>query len=162
MTSGPTHFTAAESLLASGRGIAADDLEPAQLLTAVIAEAQVHATLALASATALRIEYPEYTRGEDSGWAAVAGLAPSAAADPARVWWLDDGQENPGEPLLYTRQGLAFAAGVTRYREDNPQSRDALCVWTVFEENGPDALELVAAGKCTGIIVRPIRPKAGL
>lgn len=70
MTSGPEHYTAAEALLHDSRSITADDLDPAQLLAAVLAEAQVRATLALAAAAALSERSADY--GE---WQRVAGVA---------------------------------------------------------------------------------------
>ncbi len=73
MATGPQHYTEAEKLLAESRGITADDLDPAQLIAIMLAEAQVRATLALAAATALS------ERGADYGeWQRVAGVAKEA------------------------------------------------------------------------------------
>lgn len=70
MATGPQHYADAEALLRESRSITADDLDPAQLLMATLAEAQVRATLALAAATALS------ERGADYGeWQRVAGVA---------------------------------------------------------------------------------------
>lgn len=72
MTTGPEHYAEAEKCLSRLPDLTYGSDEAREQLAA----AQVHATLALAAATALRIEYPEYTRGDDSGWAAAAGGGP--------------------------------------------------------------------------------------
>lgn len=81
------------------------------------------------------------------------------AAAGSRVWWLDDGHESAAPPDIRIDHGCAMAAGVQRFRDDNPQSGDARCVWTAIEDDDPDALELHADGRATGIVVRPIRPR---
>jgi len=74
MATGPEHYTAAQKLLTESHSIGGDDLSPAQLLMATLAEAQVHATLALAAATALQHDAPWWHDASDhgSGWAEVA------------------------------------------------------------------------------------------
>jgi len=75
MATGPEHYTAAQKLLTESHSIGGDDLSPAQLLMATLAEAQVHATLALAAATALD------PIGDDRAH-------PDATASPdAIAWW---------------------------------------------------------------------------
>jgi len=74
MASGPEHYREAERLLEYGPG---DELEP-ERVARDIAEAQVHATLALAAATALGaiggMPLPEY-----QAWADVCGEPGEAA-----------------------------------------------------------------------------------
>jgi hypothetical protein len=160
MATGPQHYQRAEQLLTESRTIGGDDLDPWQLLMATLAGAQARATLALAAAVALS-ENGSMPGTDFDAWATVASADPAQSGRSA-VWWLDDGHENPGEPELYLSEAAAIAAGNKQFREANfPEHQDAELTWTVFEEeNGPDALELVAAGRCTGMIVRPVRPKA--
>lgn len=77
MSTGTEHYEQAEKLIAESLTIGEDDLTPAQLLDATLREAQVHAALALAAATALRHEEPWFanasSRDDGSGWARVAG-----------------------------------------------------------------------------------------
>lgn len=156
MSSGPENYAAALKLLRDSRGITADDLEPAQLLTAVLAEAQVRATLALAAATWFADPTGEVT---DMGkeWWTVAGEPRSSGALPGTVWWLDDGQENPGPPRLYTTEAAARDAGVKQYRDDNFGGTREFNWLPVDDED--DEIELAVNGSRTGIVVRPVRPK---
>lgn len=139
MGAGSSHIECAEKLLRESRSISGDDLEPVQLLMATLLEAQVHATLALVE---------DVFPNED------------AATVLPVLWWLDDDQEST-EPELYLSADIARAAGAKQFREANfPDLQDAQLVWSAAEqENGSDTVELVAAGRRTGIIVRPIRPK---
>jgi hypothetical protein len=162
MATGPEHFAEAESLLEQADEWLNGEDAPDELAHARRGEdltaAQVHATLALAAATALS-ENGAMPGADFDAWAKVA------SADPAQrlrlsVWWLDDGHENPGAPELYFTQGAALDAGVKQFRDDNFDRQDAQLTWTLFEEeNGEGSLELVADGRCTGIIVRPVQPK---
>jgi hypothetical protein len=69
---GPEHYLEAAHLLRYSRSITADDLDPAQLLAVILAEAQVHATLALAAATALTSKDSTPERVFDA-WFEIAG-----------------------------------------------------------------------------------------
>lgn len=168
MPSGPQHYAEAEQLLEqadewlNGED-APDSFELVHARRAEdMAAAQVHATLALAAATALvpsEVGAPEYRDYQE--WRAVAGNTDNATG-PALVWWLDDGHENPDAPTLYLDYGHALEAGVSRFREANfPELQDTRLVWADMpDEDGP-GVELIAAGRATGITLRPIRPKDG-
>jgi hypothetical protein len=86
MATGPDHYAEAEQLLAhASRKSRIDDakwLNTPQRRAELRAEAAVHATLALAAATALGPhEYPTYSRSDDSGWLDAAGWgSPKAGA----------------------------------------------------------------------------------
>lgn len=73
MSSGPEHYQLAEDFLAQSHSIGADDLTPGELLAATLAEAQVHATLALAAATAINAVGGMPDR-DWTAWAAAAGV----------------------------------------------------------------------------------------
>jgi len=76
MATGPEHYKRAEELLAE---VTMDDgsVDFGEGGEAYVAAAQVHATLALAAAIALRHEEPWFAnasaRDDGSGWAQVAG-----------------------------------------------------------------------------------------
>jgi len=162
MATGPEHYAAAQTLIHNSHGITADDLEPAQLLMAVLVEAQARATLALAAATALRVEYPEYTRGDDSGWTAVAG--DTITRNTNLVWWLDDSGESP-EPELYASYNDAATIGRKQWTDANPTTTVRMWGWHEVEDSDPPDgvglgdMQLVVNDQETGIFVRPRRPK---
>lgn len=162
MATGPENYTEAERLLADAinpRTGSPYDEDPRGVISNTLRAALIRATLALASATALS-ENGSMPGVDFDAWAKAASADPSQAARAA-VWWLDDGHENPGAPDLYLTQGEALAAGTKQFRDDNFDRQDAQLTWTLFEEeNGEGSLELVADGRCTGIIVRPVQPKA--
>jgi len=86
MATGPEHYREAEKLLASADANTAEkayvsiplDEPPSALLVA----AQVHATLALAAATAMGAELPAPDLGQ---WTAVAGAPPRSLGKPRVV-----------------------------------------------------------------------------
>lgn len=164
MATGPQHYAEAERLLADvlnpSTGNPFDDDEVGIVRNSLKA-AQVHATLALAAATA-PISHRNVV-DETAAWAEVIGTAPPHVR---LAWWLDDGQENPGKPMLFTTYEAACHAGTVVYKSDNPfanvDSADALR-WLGLEDADDDTredVELVVGDHRTGIIVRPIRPKA--
>lgn len=130
MVTGLTHFAAAEKLLRDSRGIAADDLEPAQLLSAVLAEAQVHATLALASVRDLQ------------------------------VWWLDDGRESPEPDLYATYAAAIGAGERQFRDDNPGTTITLLGWQLIDERDHDSGSELVVNGHRTGITVHRLRPKA--
>ncbi|MGH3416208.1 MAG: hypothetical protein ACRDVE_05330 [Actinocrinis sp.] len=153
MATGPEHYTEAESFLDQAQGTSyGDDRE-----TYALHSAQVHATLALAAATAPL----SYTSADAEGiaWARAVGTAPPHVR---LTWWLDDGQENPGAPELYTTKAVACDAAIKRYERDNPFiDTGGVVVWLPLEEpDGSDGAELAVRGRRTGIFVRLLRPKA--
>ncbi len=164
MGTGPEHYAEAERLIADSinphTGGPYDD-DPVGCIRNSLLAAQAHATLALTAATA-----PITHRNvvdQTAAWAEVIGAAPPRIR---LTWWLDDGQENPGKPPLYTTYETACQAGAERYKADNPFAdlitrTDALC-WLDVEDADDDAredVELAVNGRRTGIFVRPIRPK---
>lgn len=168
MSSGPEHYAEAEQLLAQADEWldgedAPDSFELVHARRAEdLAAAQVHATLALAAATALA-EGGMMPGGEFDAWIAVCASQPIPAGAPAQVYWLDDGHENAGKPPLYTTDSAAYGAAVDRYCQDNPLSDpDSDQVDWLAPEDEDDAtgdVELAIRGRRTGIFVRPIRPK---
>jgi len=71
---GPEHYRKAESLVAGARKFAEEHTDAVDKVRATLACAQVHATLALAAATAYPavVTYTGDERGEESrGWAQV-------------------------------------------------------------------------------------------
>lgn len=170
MVTGPEHYTAAEQLLSavSYQRSETDVRLPAhleQLAPLLVARAQVHATLALAAATALRVEYPEYTHSDDAGWAAVAGTGGPLPRNTGLIWWLDDGAESP-EPDLYASYYDASRAGLKQWKDANPTTTVRVQQWREAEDNGAPAdvqlgdMELVINDQQTGIFLRVRRPKA--
>jgi hypothetical protein len=156
MATGPQNYAEAEKRLARLPDLKAGSDEAIEALLEAIARG----LLASAAATALS-ENGAMPGVDFDAWAKAASADPTQSGRPAVWWWLDDGHENPGVPELYLTQGAALEAGAKQFRDANFDQQDVHLTWTLFEEeNGPEALELVAAGRCTGIIVRPVRPKA--
>jgi hypothetical protein len=75
---GPEHYAEAGRLLADAGGKAG--VVPAPLLALTVAQAQVHATLALAAATALRGEQGDMPADDRAAWVRLASEAPRANA----------------------------------------------------------------------------------
>lgn len=159
MASGPSHYAEAERLFAQAINPYENLPYDNDMSSRILAAAQVQATLAHAAATALS-EGGMMPGAAADAWAAACATQPIPAAGTTRVWWLDDGQENAGAPELYATHGAAFAAGIAEFRAANPQQfLPSELVWSEFD--GPETLELVAAGRRTGIFVRPVQPKGG-
>lgn len=85
---GPEHYQAAESLLQQlqkAQASMAGNSPSAEKVAAVMAEAQVHATLALAAATAMSApvadELAGFTTEEFDAWYKAAGTRPGGASD---------------------------------------------------------------------------------
>lgn len=70
---GPEHYEKAEELLKKAHGSHLPEYE------AYVSRAQVHATLALAAATAMQPSGYGYGQPEFKAWDAVAGVQPQAA-----------------------------------------------------------------------------------
>lgn len=79
MATGPDHYHRAETLIT---GFGAVDTPGTDETRDVLALAQVHATLALAAATALRNERLEHLEGSDSDWNGVAGINAKTDEEP--------------------------------------------------------------------------------
>jgi hypothetical protein len=77
MATGPEHYQRAEQILAEVRKAQASmaSTPRPETIAQQLAEAQIHATLALAAATALRVPNPEVTFLDDGAWMAVASNA---------------------------------------------------------------------------------------
>jgi hypothetical protein len=84
---GPEHYSEAERLLTEAAAIEVSDDDPASL--PYVARAQVHATLALAAATALNPTgedfVPDRNWTEFSAWARVCAVSPPIDEELARA-----------------------------------------------------------------------------
>lgn len=165
MSTGPQHYREAEQLLGYASELG-DEMRGSTRDMSFLAEAQAHATLALAAATALNpceVGAPEYRAYQ--GWRAIAENTQGApAAAPAQVWWLDDGEEHAGKPPLYTDGATARDAAIKLFERDNPfTDTGGFVSWqqSEDEDDAADDAELTVRGRRTGIFVRPIRPKDG-
>lgn len=79
---GPEHYAEAEACLDSARDVPSGTPEVAAEL---VAQAQVHATLALAAATALRGEQGDMPADDRAAWVRLASEAPRANARRRRA-----------------------------------------------------------------------------
>ncbi len=152
MASGPTHYATAEDFLSRAESAPYGSEQELYLLRA----AGVHASLALAAAKALS-ENGSMPGVDFDAWAKVASANP-VPTGRLTVWWLDDGHENASEPRLYTTEAAARDAGVKQYRDDNFGGAREFTWLPVDAED--DEIELAVNGRRTGIIVRPVQPKA--
>lgn len=83
---------------------------------------------------------------------------------PQQVWWLDDGQENPGPPDLYTTEDAAHTAAVDAWKTANPFTEITNLEWLFVDSSAGDPhadTELNINHQDTGHVVRPVRPKDG-
>lgn len=78
------------------------------------------------------------------------------------VWWLDTGEFDYDPPKLHTTEQDARDAAIKHWRHFNPFPRDAEFAWLQEPDDNPDhpdpnrGFELVAVGRKTGHIVRPV------
>ena len=157
MATGPEQYAKAEECLGRLPSLEYGSHEAHEQLL----EAQVRAMLALAAATAVA-EGCSMPGVDFDAWYAAVGV--KRAIETPRVWWVDDGQENPGKPPLYTSEPTARDAAIKRFEHDNPftDTFPGIVSWQrPQDEDDTDDAELSIKGRRTGIFVRPLQPKDG-